>query len=460
MPPNRRRDFYININVTIQQVLSREAFCHKIWQNPETYGKNPIAEGDFQWIFARNCEGAEQLHINFKRRIFMRIKIRSALICFALILGLAGCGKETADDEADASPARASSKNGSIVDKALSENGENGGTVGISMPSQSSEKWIHAAAIMNTCLKEAGFQVQTEFAEDDAKQQIRQLEELAESKVKCLIVAPLPSADLTEALEKAKKNQIPVISYDRLVMDTDAVDYYAGFDNLEAGRQIGKYILEEKGLKEAKETKSGNDASSYTIEFFTGDPQDYSAKMVHQGILEVLQPYLDAGRLVCKSGRVKFEDAAILYESQDTAEMNCEALLDANYLDGHLDIACTSADALAYGVRTALENKGYTKGKDWPLITGQDAELAAVENIEEGYQAMSVFRDPQTLARQCAQMAVDCMKGEKAETNEQKQYKNGTKAVPAYLCETTAVDKKNYREVLLDSGYYTEAQLP
>lgn len=387
----------------------------------------------------------------------MRIKIRSALLCFALVLGLAGCGKEAADDETNASPSRALSKNSSILDEALSENGENGDTVGISLPSQSSEKWIHAAAIMNTYLKEAGFQAQTEFAEDDAKQQIRQLEELAESKVKCLIVAPVPSADLTEALEKAKENKIPVISYDRLVMDTDAVDYYAGFDNLEAGHQIGKYILEEKELKDAK---AGKDAAVYTIEFFAGDPQDYSAKMVHQGILEVLQPYLDAGRLVCKSGRVKFEDAAILYESQDTAEMNCEALLDANYLDGHLDIACTSADTLAYGVRTALENKGYKRGKDWPLITGQDAELTAVENIEDGYQAMSVFRDPQTLARQCAQMAVDCMKGEKAKTNEQKQYKNGTKAVPAYLCETTAVDKENYREVLLDSGYYTKAQLP
>lgn len=387
----------------------------------------------------------------------MKIKIRSALLCFALILGLAGCGKGAADDEAGASPARAASKSGSILDEALSENGENGDTVGISMPSQSSEKWIHAAAIMNTCLEDAGFHAQTEFAEDDAKQQIRQLEELVESKVKCLIVAPVPSADLTEALEKAKKNGIPVISYDRLVMDTDAVDYYAGFDNLEAGRQIGKYIVEKKGLKDVK---SGNDAPACTIEFFAGDPQDYSAKMVHQGILEVLQPYLDTGRLVCKSGRVKFEDAAILYESQDTAGMNCEALLDANYLDGHLDIACTSSDVLAYGVRTALENKGYAKGKDWPLVTGQDAELAAVENIEEGYQAMSVFRDPQILAKQCAQMAVDCMKGEKAQTNEQEQYKNGTKAVPAYLCETKAVDKENYREVLLDSGYYTKMQLP
>lgn len=387
----------------------------------------------------------------------MRIKVKSWVFCLVLILGLAGCGREEAKDGGEADKPKATSENSSILGEVTSENGKKGNVVGISMPSQSSEKWIHAAAIMNTCLSEAGYQVQTEFAEDDAKQQIRQLEEMVKQQVKCLIVAPVSSADLTEALEKAKDKKIPVISYDRLVMDTDAVDYYAGFDNLEAGRQIGNYILQEKGLKEAK---SGNDAPSYTIEFFMGDPQDYSAKMVHQGIMEVLKPYLDTGRLVCRSGRVKFEDTAILYESQDTAQMNCEALLDANYLDGHLDIACTSSDSLAYGIREALENRGYAKGKDWTLVTGQDAELRAVENIEEGYQAMSVFRDPQILAQRCAEMAVDCIKGNKTETNDQKQYKNGTKAVPSYLCGTKAVDKENYREVLLDSGYYTKAQLP
>lgn len=383
----------------------------------------------------------------------MKIKIINCMLCLALILGLAGCGKEEAVADGEAARAKASS-GGSILDDVASANPGGGPTVAISMPSQANEKWIHAAAILNTCLEEAGYQAETKFAEDDAKQQIRQLEEFVKQKVKCLIVAPAPSADLTEVLEKAKEEGIPVISYDRLVMDTDAVDYYAGFDNLEAGRQIGNYIVREKGLKDAKA------AMPCTIEFFMGDPQDYSAKMVHQGILEVLQPYLDSGRLVCKSGRVKFEDTAILYESRDTAQMNCEALLDANYLDGHLDIACTSSDILAYGVRTALENRDYARGKDWPLITGQDAEQDAVENIVAGYQAMSVFRDPQVLAEKCAGMAADCMKGEEAKTNDQKQYKNGTKAVPSYLCGTTVVDKDNYKEELLASGYYTKDQLP
>lgn len=387
----------------------------------------------------------------------MRIKIISWTICLILLLGMAGCQKEGAAPDKKEDPPSKTSDNSSIVEDVASENERERPIAAISMPSQSNEKWINAAAFMDTSLTDAGFQVIVEFAEDDAKQQIRQLEGFVDQKADCLIVAPVFSADLTEALEKAKDAKIPVISYERLILGTDAVDLYAGFDNLEAGRQIGEYIVEEKKLDS---TNSGNKAPSYTIEFFMGDPQDYSAKMVHQGILEILQPYLDNGRLVCRSGRISFEDTAILYESEETAQKYCEALLDANYLDGHLDIACTSSDTLAYGMRTALENRDYTRGKDWPLITGQDAQLDAVKNIDAGYQTMSVFRNTRTLAAKCAEMAIDCINGKKPVTNDQGQYKNGTKTVPSYLCNTHVVDKDNYREVLVDSGHYTKNQLP
>ena len=384
----------------------------------------------------------------------MKIKRKCWMLCFALMLGLAGCARESVPAGKTASQPHTSSENKSILDsEAVKKNQK---TAAISMPSQSSEKWINGAAMMNTLLTDNNFQVLVEFAEDDPRQQISQLEEFIEQSVDCLIVAPIPSADLTEVLEQAKEKEIPVISYDRLIMDTDAVDYYAGFDNLQAGRQIGEYIVQEKNLEK---TSSNEKAKSYTIEFFMGDPQDYSAKMVHQGVMEVLKPYLDAGTLVCKSGRTKFEDTAILYESQDTSQKNCEALLDANYLDGRLDIACTSSDTLAYGVRTALENRSYTQGDNWPLVTGQDAELAAVTDILSGYQAMSVFRDTRQLAEQCVKMAVDCMQGQKPVTNDNKLYKNGTKAVPSYLCGTEMVDSKNYKDILVDSGYYTKDQL-
>lgn len=385
----------------------------------------------------------------------MRTKIISCILCLALLAGLAGCrAQDSSDEKGAAAPPKKTSDTSSLVDDVASENEQDKPLATLSMPSQSDEKWIDAAAAMNTSLTDAGFKVQIEFAEDDAQKQIQQLEGFLEQKAACLIIAPVPSADLSETLAKAKKAKIPVISYERLLLGMDAVDYYVGFDNLEAGRQIGEYIVQEKNLD-----GSGKKAPSYTIEFFTGDPQDLSAKMVHQGILEILQPYLDNGRLVCRSGRVTFEDTSILYESQETAQRNCEALLDANYLDGHLDIACTTSDALARGVRTALENREYTLDKDWPLITGQDAQLEAVEEIKAGYQSMSVFRNTRTLAAKCAEMATDCINGKKPLTNDQKEYTITKTTIPAYLCNIHAVDKENYKEVLVDSGHYTKSQL-
>ncbi len=387
----------------------------------------------------------------------MKIKITGWMLCLVLLLSLAGCQKQDSPSGKKDSTSQTTSGSQNFAEDVASENEQKKPVAAISMPSQSDEKWISAAAFMNTSLTDAGFRVSVEFAEDDAQKQIRQLKKFVKQKAACLIVAPVPSADLSEPLKKAQKAKIPVISYERLATGTDAVDYYAGFDNLEAGRQIGEYIVEEKGLD--KKVVSGNASAACTIEFFMGDPQDYSAKMVHQGILEILQPYLDSGRLVCKSGRIRFEDTAILYEAEDTAQKNCEALLDANYLDSHLDIACTSSDFLAYGVRTALENRDYTKGNDWPLVTGQDAQLDAVQDIKAGYQTMSVFRNTRTLAAKCAEMAIDCINGKIPTTNDQEQYKKGKKAIPSYLCNTQVVDKENYKEVLIDSGHYTKSQL-
>ena len=200
----------------------------------------------------------------------MKIKRKCWMLCFALMLGLAGCARESVPAGKTASQPHTSSENKSILDsEAVKKNQK---TAAISMPSQSSEKWINGAARMNTLLTDNNFQVLVEFAEDDPRQQISQLEEFIEQSVDCLIVAPIPSADLTEVLEQAKEKEIPVISYDRLIMDTDAVDYYAGFDNLQAGRQIGEYIVQEKNLEK---TSSNEKAKSYTIEFFMGDPQDY-----------------------------------------------------------------------------------------------------------------------------------------------------------------------------------------
>lgn len=383
----------------------------------------------------------------------MKRRVLSLLLGTAMVASmLAGCGG-SGDAAATDSTAAEGSK-----DAAEAEGSGEGGTIGLAMPTQSSERWINDAANMQKELEAKGYKVEVQFAEDDVQQQVSQIENLIAKDVDCLVVAAVDSSALVNALAQAKEKEIPVIAYDRLLMDTDAVSYYATFDNKGVGTKIGEYIKEKKELDKAKEA-----GESYTIEFFMGSPDDNNALFLYNGIMEVLQPYLDDGTLECKSGRTSFDDTCILRWSQETAQKNCEDILTANYAKEDLDIACTAFDGFAYGVRSALEGAGYSKdntdSKVWPLITGQDAELMATKNIIAGYQTMSIYKDTRLLADKCVSMVDACLKGTEPEINDTEQYDNGKLVVPSYLCEPQAVDKDNYKELLIDGKYYTEDQL-
>ena len=327
-------------------------------------------------------------------------------------------------------------------------------TVGVCMPTQSSERWINDGANMKKQLEALGYKVELQYAEDEVQTQVNQIENMIAKKVNCLVVAAIDSGALVNVLAQAKESKIPVIAYDRLLMDTDAVSFYATFDNKGVGTAIGKYIEDAKDLKNAKAA-----GKSYTIEFFMGSPDDNNALFLYNGVMEVLKPYLDNGVLVCKTGRTTFEKTCILRWSQETAQQWCENYLSGFYANEKLDIACTAFDGFAYGVRAALEGAGYKAGAGWPLITGQDAELMATKNIISGHQTMSIYKDTRLLASKCVTMVEAVLKGGKPEINDTKQYNNGKKVVPSYLCTPVAVDKGNYQKIIIDGGYYTKAQL-
>ncbi len=324
-----------------------------------------------------------------------------------------------------------------------------GETVGILMPTQSSERWINDGANMKAQLEEKGYNVELLYAEDDTAMQVNQLETFIGKQVDCLVIAAIDSGVLVNAEAQAKEAGIPIIAYDRLLMDTDAVSYYATFDNKGVGTAIGEYIKTAKDL---------DNAEPMTIEFFMGSPDDNNAHMLYAGVMEVLQPYLDNGTLICKSGRTSFDDTCILRWDQQVAQQNCENILTANYADEDLDIACTAFDGFAYGVKAALEGAGYTE-ENWPLITGQDAELMATKNIISGKQTMSIYKDTRLLASKAVTMVDAVLQGSEPEINDTEQYNNGVITVPSYLCTPQPVDQSNYKEFLIDGGYYTEEQI-
>ncbi len=376
----------------------------------------------------------------------MKKKILSLMLTAVMAMGLAvGCGPADTGAPAADGTTTESGDSGSATAEST------GKRVAVAMPTQSSERWINDGNNMKEKLEALGYEVDLQYAEDDVQAQVSQIENMIAAGADCLVIAAVDSSALVNVEQQAKDAGIPIIAYDRLLMDTDAVSYYATFDNKGVGTAIGKYIEEAKDLANTDET--------YTIEFFMGSPDDNNAVMLYNGLMEVLQPYLDDGTLVCKSGRTSFEDTCILRWSQEGAQKNCEDFLTGYYSDEKLDICATAFDGFAYGCKAALEGAGYTVGEDWPLITGQDAELMATKNIIAGSQTMSIYKDTRLLADKCVTMVQAVLEGAEPEINDTEQYDNGKLVVPSYLCTPVAVDKDNYKEIIVDGGYYTEEQL-
>ena len=375
-------------------------------------------------------------------------KMIALVLAAMMVLSLAACGAKTEAPAATQAPAAPAATE---APAAPAENTGSGKTVGIAMPTQSAERWIKDGGNMKAQLEAKGFNVILQYGEDDVQAQVSQIENMISQQVDVLVIAAIDSGALTGVEAQAKEAGIPIIAYDRLLMDTDAVTYYASFDNEGVGRAIGEYIEKAKDL-------AADDGKTYTIEFFMGSPDDNNAVLLHRGLMKVLQPYLDNGKLVCKTGRTSFEDTCILRWSQEEAQKRCENALAGYYADEDLDICATAFDGFAYGCRSALEGAGYTKD-NWPLITGQDAELMASKNIVSGVQTMSIYKDTRLLAEKCVTMVDAVLNGTEPEINDTTTYDNHVLVVPSYLCTPVAVDQSNYEEILIGGGYYTAEQL-
>ena len=380
----------------------------------------------------------------------MKRKLLSMILATAMVATmLVGCGSSSAPAaEAEAPAAEAEVEAEAPAAEAEAPVAE-GGLVGVAMPTKDLQRWNQDGANMKAELEAAGYTVDLQYAANDIATQVSQIENMINSGCKLLVVASIDGDSLGTVLEMAKEASIPVIAYDRLIMNSDAVSYYATFDNYMVGTIQGEYIKEKLDLDNAE--------GPFNIELTTGDPGDNNARFFFGGAMDVLQPYIDAGKLVVKSGQVKFEEVATANWATDAAQARMDAIIAANYADGtKLDACLCSNDSTALGVANSLE-ANYTG--EWPIITGQDCDVASVKNILDGKQSMSIFKDTRTLASKVVEMVDAIMKGGEAPINDTETYDNGTGIIPSFLCEPVFADIDNYKELLIDSGYYTEADL-
>ena len=375
----------------------------------------------------------------------MKRKLLSVLLTGALAASMfVGCGTSTETTDTTAA-------GGDTATETTDDGGATaaGGTkVGVAMPTKDLQRWNQDGANMQSELEAAGYEVDLQYASNDVQTQVSQIENMINSGCNVLVVAAIEGSSLGEAMDMAAEKNIPVIAYDRLIMNSDAVSYYATFDNYKVGQVQGQYIIDQLDLENTSET--------FTMEITAGDPGDNNAGFFYDGAMDLLKPYIEAGTLVVKSGQIDFAEVATPSWATETAQSRMETILSSNYASEDLDVCLCSNDSTALGVENALAAN--YKG-EYPIITGQDCDIENTKNMIAGKQSMSVFKDTRTLASQVVKMVGQILSGSEVDVNDTETYDNGTGVIPSYLCEPVFADKDNYKELLIDSGYYTEDQL-
>ena len=326
------------------------------------------------------------------------------------------------------------------------------GLVAVAMPTKSSARWIADGDNMVKVLKERGYDTDLQYAEDDVPNQLAQIENMVTKGAKVLVVASIDGTTLSDVLGKAHEQGIKVIAYDRLIRDTPNVDYYATFDNFQVG------VLQAQSIEKALDLK--NKPGPFYLELFGGSPDDNNAFFFYNGAMSVIQPYIDSGKVIIGSGQTGMDKVATLRWDGATAQARMDSILSAYYSDKKLNGVLSPYDGISIGILSSLKGVGYGSGDmPMPAVSGQDAEVPSVKSILAGEQNATIFKDTRELAKVTVDMVDALMTGKEPVVNDTKTYDNGKKVVPSYLLKPVIVDKSNWKEVLIDSGYYKEDQI-
>ncbi|MFJ1647002.1 multiple monosaccharide ABC transporter substrate-binding protein [Streptomyces sp. NPDC088258] len=359
-----------------------------------------------------------------------------AVTAVSLVLSLAACGQNS----------EGGSKEGAKDPKDA--------TIGIAMPTKSSERWIADGDNMVAQFKKLGYKTNLQYGEDNVAQQVAQIENMITKGVDVLVIAAIDGKALSDVLQQAADQNIKVISYDRLILGTKNVDYYASFDNEKVGVLQADYLVDKLGLKD------GSEKGPFNIELFAGSPDDNNTRYFFDGAWKTLKPYIDKKQLVVRSKQTRLDQVTTLRWDGGTAQKRMDDLLTKAYGSKKVDAVLSPYDGISIGILSSLKSDSYgTPSKPYPLVTGQDAEVASVKSIIAGQQTMTVYKDTRALAEQAVQMADAVLKDKKPEVNDEKTYDNEAKVVPAYLLDPVGVDKSNYQKELVDSGYIKASDL-
>lgn len=332
--------------------------------------------------------------------------------------------------------------------------------IGISIPSKSLDRWIQDGEFLQEKFEGQGYTVHLTYADDDIEKQVSDIESLIEQEVDLLIIAAIDGSSLTEVLAEAKAKKIKVIAYDRLLMNTDAVSYYVSFDNYTIGTMQGQYIVDTLHL-------DSDQGTIYTMEIIAGDSLDNNAVLFYNGAMDILEPYINSGKIIIPSEQESFDEVSTSLWSTEIAKNRMKLILESYYAEGQqLDVVLCSNDSTALGVTSAIES--HYKGNNLPIITGQDGDEKNLRNILDGKQAMTVFKAVSNEAAITLNLGISILNKERPDAAlitdsgwkftcvyDTMSYNNGKITIPSYLITPDVVTIDNYKEILIDTGYYS-----
>ena len=369
----------------------------------------------------------------------------------AVSLLLCGCSSKDGGESATSSDKVVSAPSVDRVDDGRT-------VVGISMPDRFLERWNKDGAFLRDQFSSAGCEVILSYANNLIDRQIADIRDMTERGADLLVITAVDGAAISSALEQAKNEGVSIIAYDRLIMGTDAVDYYVSFDNYKVGVLQAEYIIASLGLKNSKEPVN--------IEFITGDPVDNNAKFFYRGAMDTLKPYLDSGKLNIPSGQQDFYETATAQWSPDIAQQRLQIILSSYYpKDKQLDAVLCANDSTALGATKAIASD--YQGLNNVVITGQDGDIPNIYNIFAGSQSMTVYKHLKQESVVTVSIGLDILSGHTPGAElinrsgwdfdcsfDTETYNNGNKAVPSYLLRPIAISADNIEKQLFDTGYY------
>ena len=309
--------------------------------------------------------------------------------------------------------------------------------IGVALPQKTSENWVLAEKLFNEGLSEAGFKATVQFANGGVSEQQNQIAAMVAKGASVLVVGAIDGSQLGTQLQAAHDAGAVVIAYDRLLMNTEAVDFYVAYDNFKVGQLQGESLLE--GLQALK------GKGPWNIELIAGSPDDNNAPVFFKGAMSVLQPKIDDGTLKVLSGQTTFEQASTQGWKSENAQKRMDTILSAKYSgDVKLDGILSPNDTLARAALTAVKSAG----KELPVVTGQDAEVESIKSILAGEQYSSIQKSTTDLVHHVVGMVQELQQGKTPEVNDTESYDNGVKVVPSYLLTPVIINKDNIKEVL------------